>query len=37
MSEFKKSKWKDKVAALEFIENADMYILERQRLFKIMK
>ena len=37
MSEFKKSKWKDKVAALEFIENADIYILERQRLFKIMK
>ena len=37
MSEFEESKWKNKQAALEFIENADMYILERQRLFAVMK
>ena len=37
MSEFEESKWKNKQAALEFIENADMYILERQKLFAIMK
>lgn len=37
MSEFEESKWKNKQSALEFIENADMYILERQRLFAIMK
>lgn len=37
MSEFKESKWKNRYAALEFIENADMYILERQRLFTIMR
>ena len=37
MSEFEESKWKNKRAALEFIENADMYILERQKLFAIMK
>jgi tRNA (cmo5U34)-methyltransferase len=37
MSEFERSEWKNKKAALEFIENADMYILERKTLFKIMK
>ncbi len=37
MSKFEESKWKNKQSALEFIENADMYILERQRLFAIMK
>lgn len=37
MSEFEKSEWKNSETALEFIENADMYILERRRLFKVMK
>jgi len=37
MSEFEKSEWKNKESAIEFIENADYYILERKRLFKIMK
>ncbi len=37
MDEFEKSEWKTKESAKEFIENADMYILERKRLFKIIK
>lgn len=37
MSEFENSEWKKKEAAEEFIENADFYILERRRLFKVMK
>jgi tRNA (cmo5U34)-methyltransferase len=37
MSKFESSEWKNKGAAMEFIENADMYILERKTLFKIMK
>lgn len=37
MSEFEESKWINKQAALEFIESADMYILERQKLFAVMK
>ena len=37
MDQFEESKWKNNAAALEFIENADIYILERRRLFKIMK
>jgi len=37
MSEFEKSEWRKKESAQEFIENADYYILERKRLFEIMK
>lgn len=37
MSQFEESEWKKRAKALEFIENADMYILERKRLFKIMQ
>ncbi len=37
MNEFEESKWINKQAALEFIESADMYILERQKLFAVMK
>ena len=37
MSKFEKSEWKEKESANEFIENADFYILERKRLFEIMK
>lgn len=37
MSKFEKSEWKNRESAQEFIENSEMYILERQRLLKIMK
>lgn len=37
MSEFEESEWKKKESAQEFIDNADFYILERKRLFEIMK
>jgi tRNA (cmo5U34)-methyltransferase len=37
MSEFEKSEWAEKEHANEFVENADIYILERQRLFQILK
>ncbi|MGZ7068436.1 MAG: methyltransferase domain-containing protein, partial [Methanobacterium sp.] len=37
MSEFERSEWKNERSALEFIENADFYIVERKTLFEIMK
>ncbi|MBI5679770.1 MAG: class I SAM-dependent methyltransferase [Methanobacterium sp.] len=37
MSKFEDSEWKKMESAQEFIENADFYILERKRLFEIMK
>lgn len=37
MSKFEKSEWNRKESAQEFIDNADFYILERKRLFEIMK
>ncbi len=37
MSKFEKSEWKRDESAQEFIDNADYYILERYRLFEIMK
>lgn len=37
MSKFEKSEWAKDKHAKEFMENADIYILERQRLFKILK
>ncbi len=37
MSEFERSEWKNRGSALEFIENADIYILERYKLLEIMK
>lgn len=37
MSEFEKSEWAEKEHAQEFLENADIYILERKRLFQILK
>ena len=37
MSEFEKSEWAEEKHAQEFVENADAYVLERKRLFEIMK
>ncbi|WP_281774770.1 class I SAM-dependent methyltransferase [Methanobacterium formicicum] len=37
MSKFKKSEWTEEGHARQFLENADIYILERQRLFEILK
>jgi tRNA (cmo5U34)-methyltransferase len=37
MSKFEKSEWAEDKHAKEFMENADIYILERQRLFEILK
>jgi tRNA (cmo5U34)-methyltransferase len=37
MSKFEKSEWAEKKHAQEFMENADIYILERKRLFAILK
>ncbi|BDZ69861.1 methyltransferase domain-containing protein [Methanobacterium petrolearium] len=37
MSKFEKSGWAEKKHAKEFVENADIYILERKRLFMILK
>lgn len=37
MDEFRKSEWINDESAREFIENSDRYILNRRRLFKIMK
>jgi len=37
MSEFENSQWNKGESAKEFVENADLYILERKRLFKIMQ
>jgi tRNA (cmo5U34)-methyltransferase len=37
MSEFEKSEWAEKNHAQEFMENADIYIVERNRLFEILK
>ena len=37
MSKFEKSEWAEEGHAKQFLENADIYILERQRLFKILK
>lgn len=37
MSKFEKSEWAEDKHAKEFMENADIYILERQRLFKVLK
>jgi len=37
MSKFEKSEWAEKKHAKEFVENADVYILERKRLFNILK
>lgn len=37
MSKFEKSEWAEREHAKEFMENADIYILERKRLFTILK
>ncbi len=37
MSKFEKSEWADKKHANQFMENADIYILERKRLFAILR
>jgi tRNA (cmo5U34)-methyltransferase len=37
MSEFEKSEWAEKEHANQFLENADIYILERKRLFQILR
>ncbi|HMK53240.1 MAG TPA: class I SAM-dependent methyltransferase [Methanobacteriaceae archaeon] len=37
MSEFKKSEWAEEKHAKEFVENSDIYILERKRLLEVMK
>jgi tRNA (cmo5U34)-methyltransferase len=37
MSKFERSEWAEKKHAKEFVENADIYILERGRLFGILK
>jgi tRNA (cmo5U34)-methyltransferase len=37
MSKFEKSEWAEEKHAKEFMENADIYILERKRLFEILK
>ena len=37
MSEFEKSEWAEAEHAKEFMENADIYILERKRLFSILR
>lgn len=37
MSKFEKSEWAEDKHAKEFMENADIYILERKRLFEILK
>lgn len=37
MSKFEDSEWAEEKHAKEFMENADIYILERQRLFAILK
>ncbi len=37
MSKFEKSEWSEREHAQEFMENADIYILERKRLFEILK
>lgn len=37
MSEFEKSEWAQKGHAQAFLENADIYILERRRLFQILR
>ncbi len=37
MSKFENSEWAEDKHAKEFMENADIYILERQRLFKVLK
>ncbi|MCE5213590.1 MAG: methyltransferase domain-containing protein [Methanobacterium sp.] len=37
MSSFEESEWSRKKHVNEFVENADIYVLERRRLFKILK
>ena len=37
MSDFNTSRWKDSAFAQQYRDNADVYIVERQRLFEIMK
>jgi tRNA (cmo5U34)-methyltransferase len=37
MAEFEKSEWIESQHVKDFVENADIYILERKRLFNIMK
>jgi len=37
MAEFEKSEWIKSLHVKDFVENADIYILERKRLFSIMK
>jgi tRNA (cmo5U34)-methyltransferase len=37
MGEFEKSEWAEAEHAKEFMENADIYILERKRLFSILR
>jgi tRNA (cmo5U34)-methyltransferase len=37
MSEFEKSEWAEKEHAQGFLENADIFILERRRLLKVLK
>ena len=37
MTKFEKSEWTESKHVQDFVENADIYILERHRLFKIVK
>lgn len=37
MNQFEQSEWRNNKCAIEFIENADHYIVERRRLLQIMK
>lgn len=37
MDQFERSEWKKEQSAREFIENADMFVLERKRLLEIVK
>ena len=37
MSEFERSEWAEEKHAENFVKNADAYVLERKRLFEIMK
>jgi tRNA (cmo5U34)-methyltransferase len=37
MSEFEKSEWSEEKHAKNFLENADAYVIERKRLFEVLK
>ena len=37
MADFKNTRWADREFAKQYIDNADIYIVERQRMFGIMQ